>query len=124
MPIEPALLASAGRMPERASTERAKPRMGAASVRRDGMGDPEPTRVEVDNPQDPEKMPPVRPGAAREASSARQILGAGAYRSEAVCSAGAAAGSSVSSTFSPATKSITFETVSSRPSTTVWTLIS
>ena len=42
MPIEPALHASAGRMPKRAGTERAEARMAEASVRRDGMGNPEP----------------------------------------------------------------------------------
>jgi hypothetical protein len=42
MPIEPALLASAGRMPERASMERPEGRMPKGSVRRDGMGNPEP----------------------------------------------------------------------------------
>jgi hypothetical protein len=36
-----ALIASAGRMPERASIERPEGRMPEGSVRRDGMGDPE-----------------------------------------------------------------------------------
>jgi hypothetical protein len=46
------------------------------------------------------------------------------YRTKAVAAAGAAAGSRASSTRSPAARSITFEIVSSRPSTTVVTLIS
>ena len=43
MPIEPALLAERSKDCEaKASTERAEGRMPVASVRRDGMGSPEP----------------------------------------------------------------------------------
>ena len=42
VPIETALAASAGRMPERAGTERPEGRMPAGSVRRDGTGNPKP----------------------------------------------------------------------------------
>jgi hypothetical protein len=56
MPIEPALLASAGRMPKRASMERPEGRMPAGSVRRDGMGNPEPASEEPPDTAAPSRV--------------------------------------------------------------------